>query len=358
MRLRHLLALCVLSPVLLPCTGAAQSITVGYRQPADVFEILDNVSAWWPDYVESAYRAEWNRRGLAQPGDSTWFAQYRIFREKYFDRSGQSGGAPTREGSGLFTDRRAVEADPVGAAFHGAFTLDEAYASLARRVTPTELAWLRRFVAHFSPRVTPLTVETEERIAASLAATRATIALPTVQSYLGQVRGLFRIDSVPPFAALYVWWPDTAMVQASPSGRTLLLRLRPTAGDTINSADVVAHEAIHVYLAYADSSWKRTLSAAVLDRCTPPAGVRRLAVLEEAIATALGNIEFRRRFQPRRFSWSRRWYGDEWVNLSARLLHPVLSAALDGGTPLGASFGADAGATCASLAGYRSAPPR
>jgi hypothetical protein len=328
-------------------SARGQAITVRYREAADAFEILDNVSAWWPDFTESAYRTFWRDSIGITPADSALFVRYAQLREKYYDKSGQGNTAPRRDGSGLFSDRATLRADPVAAAFYAAESTDAAILSLRGVLTADELGFLTRFYAHFYARLVPLLAQTKTRTAASLAVTAGGIAAPDVGLYMTSVRRLFGIDTAPPFTALYVWWSDTAQIRANPSGRFLLLRARPATGDTINSADVVAHEAIHVYAALSADAQKQALSSAVLDRCTPPPGVSRLAVLEEPIATALGNIEFRRRFQPRRFSWGRRWYGDPWVDLSSRLLYPVLMTALADGKVLDAGFSRDAGALCA-----------
>lgn len=325
----------------------AQAIGVAYREPADMFEILDNVSDWWPGYSESAYRKFWVDSIGFRAGDSVVFARYASLRERYFDKRGQGNSAPRRDGSGLFTDRAVLDADPVGAAFYRSETLDAAFEALHNVVSPVDLKFLRSFYARFRPRIAAMLSQTQTLTAASRAATAATVASPDVGEYLGHVRRLFGVDTSPPFAALYVWWPDTLQRMASPNGRFLLLRVRPAPGETVNSADVVAHEAIHVFAALAPEVMQRDVSAAVLDRCSVPSGVRRLAVIEEPIATALGNIEFRRRFMPQRFAWGRRWYGDDWVDLSARLLYPVLTTALAEGKPLGAAIGREAGALCA-----------
>jgi hypothetical protein len=265
-----------------------------------------------------------------QAGDEAMFTRYRALRERYFDRTGQEGGTPRREGSGLFTDRAVLDADPVGAAFYRSETVDEALGRLPAVVAPGDLAFLRSFYAHFRARTLPLTARTRELTAASRAATGGTISSPEVREYLGQIGALF--GAAPePFTALYVWWPDAERTTATPNGRFLVLRVRPRPGETLNSADVVAHEAIHILLALQPDAQKQRWSGLILDRCEPPATARRLAVVEEPIATALGNIEFRRRFQPQRFSWGRQWYGDPWVDLLARVLHPALTFALPHG---------------------------
>lgn len=335
--------------------SSAQSLRVAYREPTDVFEILDNVSNWWPGYTEDLYRAYWRDSVGFRAGDSVAFAQYAVIRNRSFRKDGQGNSAPRRDGSGLFTDRAALDADPVAAAFYASDALEMAFTRLRDVVNADDLRVLRGFYARFQSRVAPMTEQTRRRTMASLALTARTAVTAGVDTYVGQVGRLFGVADTTPFTALYVWWPDTTHTQASPNGRHLILRVRPTADDTVNSADVVMHEAIHVLSAMASDSQEQALSNALLDRCTVPTGVRRLVVVEEGIATALGNIEFRR-FMPQRFAWGRRWYGDDWVDLSARLLYPMLTAALAEGKPLGASFSRDAGAMCALQARLRTPP--
>lgn len=335
---------------------AAPRIVVEYRKAADVFEILDQVSAWWPEYVDGAYRAAWIRDGRSQQGDSAFFVRYAQLRARYFDRDGQQTTS-RREGSGLFTSGRAAGADPVGAAFYASTSVEDAILRLDRIVTPTDLAFLREFYAHFRTRTDLLTAETRSRTGPSRMATAGLLADPAVQRYVDRVAALFR-DSASqtnaetpdsPLTALYVWWPDSTQTRATPSGRALLLRLRPMSGDTVNSADVVVHEAVHVFAAAMPPDRQLAMSALLLDGCAVPPRVRRLAVLEEPLATALGNIEFRRRFLPSRFSWSRRWYGDDWVEVYARLLHPMLAERVDREQPIDASFIRQATVLCADL---------
>lgn len=149
------------------------------------------------------------------------------------------------------------------------------------------------------------------------------------------------------FTALYVWWPDATRVAANPNGPYLLLRVRPYAGEALSNADVVAHEAIHVISAMQPDAQKRLISDAVLAACPSALELtRRLGVVEEPIATVLGNMEFRRRFEPTRFTWGRQWYGEEWVDLLARFLYPSVMDALSNGKTVSGAFSADAAALC------------
>ena len=323
-----------------------------YHASADAFEILDHVSNWWPGYCEPTYRQYWADSIGFQRGDSAWFLRYAALREKYYDKRGQGNNQPRRDGSGLFTDRLILQADLLATAFYSAESTADAIASLATLLTVDEQAFLTAFYAHFHTRISPLLIQTRVRTEASRASTASALQAPEVTQYLTRVRRWFGVDSVP-FTALYVWWPDSSRTLASPNGLHLILRVRPRYDDTVNSADVVLHEAMHVFAATMDDARKRSLSNTVLDGCAVPDDVRRLAVLEEPIATVLGNMEFRRRFQPSRYQWSRQWYGDDWVDLVARLLYPVISAALISDTPIGADFTRDATAMCALSARAR-----
>ncbi len=332
------------------------AVHVRYSDAADAFEILDQASAWWPGFVEPAYRAFWADSLGVTPADSVLFDAYSRLRTRHFDRTGQENGDPRTGPDGLFTARAALTADPVAHAFYQSETVEEALGRLAGVLEPGEVAFLRAFYGHFEARLAPLLAETRQAVAPSLAATAATLDTPEVRSYLGHIGRLFGVEEPVAYTALYVWWPNEELVRASPSGPFLLLRTRPRPGETMNSADVVAHEAVHVLAAQQPEAQKRAVTDAVLAECP---GVldrtRRLGVIEEPLATALGNIEFRRRFQPARFRWGRRWYGQPWVDVYARVLHPAVVEALDAGRGVDERLVADLSALCGAVVALGSA---
>ncbi|HYW08427.1 MAG TPA: hypothetical protein VE913_15820, partial [Longimicrobium sp.] len=141
----HTLALaCALLAIPLRAVNApAQTIEVEYREPADAFEILDHVSNWWPGYVREEYGKFWADSVGVRRGDSAAFARYARIRERYFDKRGQEGGGARREGSGLFTDRAALAADPVGTAFYSSEGWEEAFGRLGAFMAPEEVVFLR-----------------------------------------------------------------------------------------------------------------------------------------------------------------------------------------------------------------------
>jgi hypothetical protein len=347
---------CMLASILILSALAASSaaahpalrIEVAYREPADAFEILDNVSEWWPGYTDPAYREAWADSVGVVPADTTFFARYARLRSRYFDRSGQQDEDPRTSRSGLFTDRAALTADPVAFAFYGSETMEEAFGRLGDVVEPDEVVFLRSFYAHFSVRLARLKGGTERSVAASLERTGQTLGDPGVVSYLDGIVRFFGVGDGATFTALYVWWPDAERVVANPNGPYLLMRVRPHPGEALDSADVVVHEAVHVISALQPDAQKRSLSDAILAACPDALELtRRLGVVEEPLATVLGNMEFRRRFEPARFKWGRQWYGEPWVDLSARLLYPVVMDALARGQTVSGTFTADAAALCA-----------
>jgi hypothetical protein len=58
----------------------------------------------------------------------------------------------------------------------------------------------------------------------------------------------------------------------------------------------------------------------------------RLGVIEEPLAVVLGNMLFTRTFRRERYRYAKRWYGDDWVDLDAKLLFsPTVDAFEHGG---------------------------
>jgi hypothetical protein len=178
-------------------------------------------------------------------------------------------------------------------------------------LTTEEVAFLESFFEHFKERLSALSQKGHKEISSSLKKTKALLEDSRVVEYFRDLHQFVGIDTPVHFTALYVWWPDKELIRANPNGPFLLIRLRPHSGESINSADVVVHEAIHALFAAKANAAKKSLSEAILT--ANPKIVNhpsRLGIIEEPLATILGNIEFRKRFDPTRFQWARQWYGD------------------------------------------------
>jgi len=310
----------------------APQAAVHYRQAADVFELLDNVSDWWPGYSDGRYRSYWVRHIGLSAADDTMLASYTKLRERYFDKHGQSNEDPAISEGGLFTARATLDADPVGDAFFQSETVNEALGRLGGRIAPADLQFLRRFYAHFERRYLPLVTEHEQAVQASLAETNRTLTSLMFESWIGEVERFFDVASQGQrYDALYVWWPDSVRVVANLRGRFLVLRALVKPGEKLNVGDVVAHEAVHVIAAHQTSAQKRSISDAFLRDCPVTASVGRLSVIEEPLAVVFGNMLFTRTFRRERYRYAKRWYGDEWVDLYAKLLFSPTVAALQHG---------------------------
>lgn len=311
-----------------PRSAAPQAAAVHYRQAADVFELLDNVSDWWPGYTDARYRSDWIRTIGLSAADDTLLSRYAKLRVRYFDKRGQSNEDPSTSEGGLFTARATLDADPVGDVFYRSATVSEALGRLDGRVAPDDMQFLRYFYAHFERRYLPLVTEHERAVQASLAETNRTLESSTFATWIGALERFFDVPiQEQRYDALYVWWPDSLRVVANPRGRFLVLRALIKPGEKLNVGDVVVHEAIHVIAARQTSVQKRSISDAFLRDCPPTPAIGRLSVIEEPLAVVFGNMLFTRTFRPDRYRYAKRWYGDESVDLYAKLLFaPTLDA--------------------------------
>jgi hypothetical protein len=349
-----LLALVILAPLRI---GHAQAVA-RYRHAADVFELLDNVSDWWPGYSDSRYRHYWTRHIGVSAADDTMLARYARLRERYFDKTGQSNENPATSEGGLFTARATSSADPVGDAFLRSETIDEALDRLRGTLQPDEVAFLRRFYAHFEPRYGPLVTQHERAIRASLAETNRALTSREFAGWIARTERFFGAPTIgTPYEALYVWWPDTLHVVANVRGRHLVLRAVVRPDEPLNVGDVVAHEIVHAIAARQPSTQKRALSDALLRDCPATAAVGRLNTIEEPIAVVLGNMLFMRAFRPERYRFARRWYGNQWVDVYAKLLFSPLVEAFESGRPIADGFVDQAVPLCTALVSLQSALP-
>jgi hypothetical protein len=100
----------------------APKIVATYREAANVFEIMDNVSSWFPDKNDAQYREAWQARFGVTSADEDRFRAYKEIRKRWFSRADESRG-------GLFATSKPT--DRIAEAFYTSDTLDAAYAKLA-----------------------------------------------------------------------------------------------------------------------------------------------------------------------------------------------------------------------------------
>lgn len=323
-----------------PSSSAPPAFEVAYREPADVFEIVDNVSRWLPEKNEPEYRDAWDARGLGAPGDDALFAAYARVRSRSYP--------PEAEGDVLVLGH-AKAPDRFAEAFYRATTLEAAYAELATFLPRDDVAVVRRVHDTLRPRLAPLLEES--RAYASLASRlEARLRDPAVSRFAAKLRAFHGATDTSPLTVLLVWWPDVESTRGAKRGSFVLVRAHPVAHakEAVEPA-VPIHELAHDVASHAPDAAKRARAATFLAGCPRPPGVRAVALLEEPLAVAEQKV-FVRDVAPDEVDFSRSWYGDPWVSTFAKLLYAPVARALDEGRALDETAMRRAARTCAELA--------
>jgi hypothetical protein len=351
--MRRCVTFLLVAMLAMPARASAQ-VSVRYSQAADVFELLDNVSNWWPGYSNAEYRQFWMKQLPLTADDERLLVQYARIRERYFDKTGQSNEDPATSEGGVFTARATLAADPLGDAFLGSQTIDEALRRLEGIAERGEIDFLRQLYAKFESRYLPLVTAHEQASQASITETMRTLSSPAFGEWIARLERYFNVPRQErAYEALYVWWPDSMRVTATPHGRYLELRALVKPGEKLNAGAVISHEVVHVLSALQPSPQKRSLTDSFLRECPAPAVVGRLETIEEPMAVVLGNMLFTKRFRPERYRYAKRWHGQERVDVYAKLLLSPVGDAFEGGRTITEGFAEQAVPLCKSLLALR-----
>ncbi len=340
-----LLGACATPPVPAPTSASAAAparpplVTAVYREPAVVFETLDNVSLWWKDKCNPEYRADWERRfGVIGDDDAKRFATYKELRKRTYAYPSEEKD-PHTNASGLFAPNK--PADRVAEAFYGASTMDEGFARVSKVVGPEDVATLRAFYAAYEPRMRVILDEsrglaaTARQLSSSLSGTKTEAFFEKMLRFYGVTRAGW-------FEALVLYWPSGPNVTAHQRGSFLLLK--GTA-----EPEIVVHELAHWVSSQRATAEKRALSTRFLGRCDPTEGVRVEKILEEPLAVAQQKV-FLRQIAPERFDENAGWYSsDAWISPLAKAIFERVQNAYDRGETLDASLVDGAAAACEEL---------
>src|SRR5262249_13757064 len=134
-------------------------MVVTYREAANVFEILDNLSNWWSGKCDPEYRAYWVERFGVTPEDEQRFASYKAIRKRYYDYGPSAEPTPPKPEDVLFAPRKPP--DRIAEAFYGAQTVAEALAALAAFTTVEDRTFLEQFYAAYRAQCQALLEESE-----------------------------------------------------------------------------------------------------------------------------------------------------------------------------------------------------
>lgn len=329
------------------------SITVTYREAANVFEIMDNVSSWLPGKCDEEYRAYWNERFGITPADEQRFASYKQLRKRSYPRppDGQDGSDPRT--TSLFGPVKPI--DRFAAAFYDSQSLDEAFVKLGDVATAQEIAELKAFYAVYRPQYESLLVESKAYLAIA-SATSTKLEEAHADAYATGLAQFYGVTSLPRFTALYVWWPPVENVTANSRDRFLLLKYNPAkhGNGAASNIDIPIHEFVHYASAHQSEEQKRALTRTFLAGCDPTADVKPVKILEEPLAVAHQKL-FLSTADPQHFDASVPWYGgDRWIDPFAKALFAQVKEARAAGRTIDDALMTSAAKSCATLYAARS----
>ncbi len=332
----------------------AVQIVVGYREAANVFEILDNVSDWLPGKADEEYRRYWKERFGISPEDEQRFASYKQIRKRTYPRPSEGSGDGKPDEPSLFGPRKPI--DRFAESFYASASLDEAFTKLASVTTSEETAELRAFYAAYRTPIAELLEESKafDPIATSLREKLGTRA----DTYAASVARFYGVADLPPFTALYVWWPPVANVTANQRDHYLLLKYNPTrhASSAASAIDVPIHELTHYVSSHQPEEQKRALTQTFLAGCDPRADVKPVKILEEPMAVAQQKL-FASVAAPERFDLGAPWYGgDRWIDPFGKALFPLVAEAYAQGRRIDDALMTRAAKSCAELRAAAHAP--
>lgn len=300
------------------------SLTVGYREPANVFEILDNVSSWLEGKCDEEYRSYWQERFGLTADDERRFATYKEIRKRYYPR-------PLETDPALVLFGRARAPDRMAEAFYGAADLRTAFAELARFMTPEEVTATRAFYEAYAARLAPLLAESKAYVDVATTVQRR-LDGAHASTFVDELAAYYRVTNLPRFDALYVWWPPVANTTANNRGRFLLLKYNPTEHrtDAERAVGIAIHELAHYVSEHQSDEQKKALTKTFLAGCDPTGDTKPVKILEEPLAVAHQKL-FESVEDPKHFDLSAKWYGgDPWIGPFAKMIYPQVKQAHEG----------------------------
>jgi hypothetical protein len=316
-------------------------IEVKYREAADVFELVDNLSEWLPDKCDHEYRAAWIERfGPLSRADLDLFERYAAVRGRYYERVHTRDktllGAPPAH-------------DPVAQAFYRSNTILEAFHVLAGFMDATDVATIRTTIESLAPRYAELTKES-----AAYPAMASTLEHSLTETGAARFRArmahFYGVTDPRTFTVLYVWWPPVESVEANNREGVLLMKYNPTrhGGHPEKEVDVVVHEMGHDVSRRQSEAQRRAFSDLYRAGCPFPTEVDNPRALEEPLTVAQQKI-FLRAVLPAEFAKTK-WYNDPWISTVAKRFFPDVSAAYERGDVLDEALVRRLAASCAEVA--------
>lgn len=326
------------------------AVSVEYSEAADVFDILDNVSNWLEGFCEEEYQKYWSQKFGITESDKQLFSEYKTLREKYYKDPDQAEKDPFKNRNGFFSTLGSITADPIAEAFYSSGKLSDAYQKLMATLTTEDLDFLKKFHKHFEDKYAILLKESAhfKKIVKKL---DPAFKKSSVKTLFEDASRFYNVKEDLNYKVLYVWWPPIERSQASPTGNFLLMRYNPikhadTAGQ---DTDIVFHEIVHTISARQNLAQKQMLTKEFLKTCPIQDKMKKLKILEEPLAVAIGQLLYLKRVEPKRLDLSAKAYIDPWISVYGKMLFPIVDEYMKNKKTIDQDFVKPATATCNEL---------
>lgn len=300
-------------------------IEVAYSESADIFDLMDNVSNWWPGFCEEEYKKYWIKKFDASDRDKKYFKKYAEFRWRYYNDPDQAEKNPLKNRNGMFATLGSISADPVAEAFYSSDTLSESYKKLGAILKIEDLKFLKEFHNYFSKKYDLLIDESRRGFPKAIKTHRKTLAKKGINNYFSSVAKFFSVSKKFKYRVLFTWWPPIDRTNASPTGEYLVMRYNPLKHSHLDDSDIVAHEVIHSISANQSLEAKVELTKYFLEECPIQGKIQKGKILEEPLAVVFGQLIFSEIFFPKRFSLSGNLYNNAWINAFSKVIYEPVS---------------------------------
>ncbi|NVE95688.1 hypothetical protein [Altererythrobacter lutimaris] len=311
-------------------------IIAEYSEAVVLFATMDHVSGWWKGFVEPAYREDWEKRFGWSEEDQQWADRYAEYRHRtYSDPSQDVDIATSPQGIFPGSTASAKSTDPLATFMVSQTGAEQALAGLEGMASKQDAAMLRGFYRHFESKWQQILSETEV-LAKHPEALQADMSGPEVGQFLDRVETFYNVENTGSFRVFFTRFPSRTRTRAElvAGGNLILHTPLEWAYEDGDWASIVAHEIVHHISSQQADSAKRAMSDRFLAICPLERRSRRLWVLEEPLAVAIGQAAFSQFVKGERLDPGDNWYGNPWIDITARTLASSVVEALDQGVAL------------------------
>lgn len=319
---------------------AEVKITVAYREAADLFFLMDNVSEWDKGATDPLYRAEWTKRFGWSAQDQEIADRYREYRNRTMKDIVPDGILPAD----------VAGSDPLAEYFMPQTAIDTALKNFDRSMTPTDAETLRRFYAHFAPKWRLMIgdnralVDGADRLDRQFQSGKA-------RAFIDRMSRFYRVKTDGAFTVLFARYPPGERSRANViQGRYILLN--SPFGSQVDPAkwdEIVMHEFAHYLSMHQPLLQKQALTSQFLTACPVPVGIKALWLFEEPLAVAWGQAAYSIKVKGRPLDPQQNWYSVPWIDLVSRAIAPSIIAAYDSEATINDGIAKEAADRCESL---------